>query len=253
MGRYLLLFLTRGSRPWLIVISLAGWGWLVGGVQRLSVPAFCGTWPTLGYAASWQGIEQALLFNPPGQLLGGWSLMLVAMMPLLMVHPLEYLWRTSLSRKRWQALGLFVIGFGSVWVLAGVGLLSLVVSVRVLLGIEPSGVFLLGLSICLLWQASPVKQHSLNRCHHQPRISAFGFGFVTDCLRFGVVSGVWCVSSCWALMLLPMLMEQGHLVLMAFVMVWMLLERFLRNRPPHWRWPFLAEIDALRARALKQR
>ncbi|KIH83152.1 DUF2182 domain-containing protein [Pseudomonas batumici] len=238
MGRYLLLFLSKGSRPWLILISLAGWGWLLGGVQRLSGPAFCGAWPSLGYTASWQGIEQVLLFNPPQVLLGGWTLMLLAMMPLLLAHPLEHLWRVSLSRRRWQALGLFVLGFGSVWTLAGVGLLTVAVGVRVLLGIEPLTALVGGLLICLLWQASPAKQRSLNRCHHQPRISAFGFAFLRDCLKYGVVSAVWCVGSCWAVMLLPMLAEQGHLLLMLLTMAWMVLERLQRNRVPQWRWPF---------------
>ncbi|WP_338524930.1 DUF2182 domain-containing protein [Pseudomonas batumici] len=238
MGRYLLLFLSKGSRPWLTLISLAGWGWLLGGVQRLSAPAFCGGWPSLGYTASWQGIEQALLFNPPLALLGDWTLMLLAMMPLLLAHPLEHLWRASLSRRRWQALGLFVLGFGSVWTLAGVGLLTVAVGVRVLLGVEPSTALVGGLLICLLWQASPAKQRCLNHCHHQPRISAFGFAFLRDCLKYGVVSAAWCVGSCWAVMLLPMLAEQGHLLLMLLTMTWMVLERLQRNRVPQWRWPF---------------
>ncbi len=237
MGRNLVLFLSRGSRPWLILISLAGWGWLLGGVRMLSVPAFCGTWPS-GYTASWQGIEQVLLFNPPLALLGDWTLMLLAMMPLLLAHPLEYLWRVSLSRKRWQALCLFVVGFGSVWTLAGVGLLAVAVSTRVLLGVEPSMALVGGLLICLLWQASPAKQRSLNHCHHQPRISVFGSAFLKDCLKYGVVSGAWCVGSCWALMLLPMLAEQGHLALMLLTMAWMVLERLQRNREPQWGWPF---------------
>ncbi|WP_248796273.1 DUF2182 domain-containing protein [Pseudomonas sp. MWU13-2105] len=235
---FLVAALIQGSRRWLTLISLVGWGWLAGGVRDLSVPAFCGSWPPPGYTASLQGIEQALLFNPPLALLGGWTLMLLAMMPLLLAHPLEHLWRVSLSRRRWQALGLFVVGFGSVWILAGAGLLAMTVGARVLLGGEPSRALIGGLLICLLWQASPAKQRCLNRCHHQPRISAFGFGFFRDCLKYGVVSGAWCVGSCWALMLLPMLAEQGHLLLMLLTMAWMVLERLQRNRVPQWRWPF---------------
>jgi predicted metal-binding membrane protein len=239
MAQYLILALTRGPRPWLILISLAGWGLLLSAAQMLSIPAFCGTLPVLDYAASWQGIEQALLFNPPRQLLSSWWLMLLAMMPLLLVHPLDYLWRRSLLRKRWQAVVLFVIGFSAIWTLAGVVLMGLTVGARVMLGFSPMDTLIVALGVCLIWQASPFKQACLNHCHHQPRISAFGLDFLKDCLKYGMVSAGWCVGSCWALMLLPMLAEQGHLPLMLLSMGWMLWERFKSPRPVRWYWPRL--------------
>ncbi len=239
MGAYLIQAVTRGFLPWLILISLAGWGLLLGSVQMLSIPAFCGALVPLAYAASWQGIEQALLFNPPRQLVVSWLSMLLAMTPLLLVYPLTYVWQRSLLRKRWQAVVLFVLGFTSVWTLAGLLLMTLVVAARVMFGVSQAMAFVVTLAVCLVWQASPLKQRYLNRCHHQPRISAFGWGFIKDCLAYGVVSAGWCVGSCWALMLLPMLAEQGHVPLMLVSMGWMLWERFKRPRPVRWYWPRL--------------
>lgn len=239
MAQYLVLALTRGPRPWLILISLAGWGLLLGAAQMLSIPAFCGTFPALDHAVSRQGVEQVLLFNPPRQLLSSWWLMLLAMMPLLLVHPLDYVWRRSLLRKRWQAVALFVIGFSAIWTLAGVVLMALTVGARVILGFSPMDTLIVALGVCLVWQASPFKQACLNHCHNQPRISAFGLDFFKDCLRYGMVSAGWCVGSCWALMLLPMLAEQGHVPLMLVSMGWMLRERFKRPRPVRWHWPRL--------------
>lgn len=238
MGQYLVLALTRGSRPWLLLLSLAGWGWLLGSAGMLSIPSFCTSLPLAGYALGWQGIEQALLFNPPRQLLLAWLLMLLAMTPMLLVHPLTYVWQRSLLRKRWQAVALFLLGFATVWTLMGLLLMTVVVLSRVWLGVSETPAFIACLALCLAWQASPIKQRCLNHCHHQPRISAFGLGFVRDCLGFGLSSGLWCIGSCWPLMLLPMLAEQGHVALMALCMGWMLYERMQRPRPAHWHWPF---------------
>ncbi|MGY2226799.1 copper chaperone [Pseudomonas gingeri] len=239
IGRPLLRLLTRGSRPWLILVSVAGWMCLVGNGQMLSVPAFCGDFSLLGYGSGWQGIEQALLFNPPDQLLSSWWLMLLAMMPLLLAQPLDYLWRRSPARKRWQAIGLFVLGFAATWTLAGVLLMASVVGARVLVGLPAPVAFVGALLLCVVWQASPAKQRCMNRCHEQLHLSASGWAFIKDCLEYGVVSGGWCIGACWALMLLPMLVEQGHLALMLLTMAWMVLERLQRNRAPQWHWPFL--------------
>jgi len=243
MGPYLVQAMTRGFLPWLILISLAGWGLLLGSVQMLSVPAFCGAFVPLGQAASWQGIEQALLFNPPGQLLLSWLLMLQAMTPLLLLHPLAYVWQRSLLRKRWQAVLLFVLGFASVWTLAGLLLMALVVAARVMFGVSEAMAFFGTLAVCLVWQASPLKQRYLNRCHYQPRISAFGWPFIKDCLAYGVLGGAWCVGSCWPLMLLPMLAEQGHLPIMLLCTGWMVVERFQRPRPPQWHGLFALRLS----------
>ncbi|NBF04582.1 hypothetical protein GV819_20075 [Pseudomonas sp. Fl5BN2] len=236
MGTYLQL-LGRGVVPWLLLASLTGWGWLLGSSAMLSIPAFCGSLPLAGYALGWQGIEQALLFNPPGQLLLAWLLMLLAMTPLLLVRPLVYICQRSLRRRRWQAVLLFVLGFVAVWTLVGLLLMSLVVGAQVWLGLSATQSVTGAVILSLLWQASPVKQHCLNQCHRQPRISAFGMDFIGDCLGFGVSTGGWCVGSCWPLMLLPMLAQQGHVVLMLLCMVWMLYERLLQARPVRWYWP----------------
>lgn len=230
--------LGQNPRPWLLLISLVGWGWLLGSTAMLSIPAFCGSLPLSGYALGWRGIEQALLFNPPQQLLQGWWLMLLAMLPLLLVQPLLYVWHRSLRRKRWQGVALFVLGFGVVWSLAGVVLMGLVVAVRVWFGLSAWQGFFAVLLLCLVWQASPFKQHCLNQCHRQPRICAFGLGYLRDCLGFGLSAGAWCVGSCWPLMLLPVLLEQGHVALMLLGMLWMLYERLLRPRGLRWYWPW---------------
>jgi len=90
--------------------------------------------------------------------------------------------------------------------------------------------------IALLWQASPFKQRCLNRCHSHRPLAAFGFAADLDVFRFGLEQGLWCVASCWAAMLFPMLLPEGHFIAMAAVAVLMFCERLDPPRAPAWRW-----------------
>ena len=69
-----------------------------------------------------------------------------------------------------------------------------------------AAVFFIGLA----WQCSPAKQVCLNRCHALRELAAFGRAADTDALIFGATQGVWCAGSCWAWMLLPLLLPGGR-------------------------------------------
>jgi predicted metal-binding membrane protein len=76
-------------------------------------------------------------------------------------------------------------------------------------------------TMAIIWQCTPLKQRCLNRCHLHREIRAFGSAADLDTIRFGVTHGFWCVGSCWAMMLAPMLLSHGHVVAMAMVSVLM--------------------------------
>jgi len=88
--------------------------------------------------------------------------------------------------------------------------------------------------VAFVWQLSPAKQRSLNRCHARPALSAFGSAADLDALRFGSMQGIWCVGSCWALMLLPVLVSGWHVAAMAAVALWLSAERLDTPVPPRW-------------------
>ena len=101
-------------------------------------------------------------------------------------------------------------------------------------GDSPAPLVLLVLSL-FLYEVSPFKQRCLNRGHAHPELAAFGRAADVDALRFGWSHGAWCVGSCWALMLLPLLFARGHLPAMAMVTLWIVAERLERPQPPRWR------------------
>jgi predicted metal-binding membrane protein len=209
----------------LLAISAAGWALL--GVHDSSnvMTALC---LSSGMSASAELI--AVLTLNPLWLVLSWLLMLLAMMSPLLAQPLLYLWQRSLRRRHWRALALFTLGYGTIWLAAGIVLTMLAIG----LSTSPLPGLALALLIALAWQVTPLKQASLNNCHRHPPLAAFGLRADTDALHYGLTHGVWCVGACWALMLLPLMASQAHLAVMAIVMLVQLVERERRTRSPRW-------------------
>lgn len=165
---------------------------------------------------------------PLTSLAAGWVLMSAAMMTPMLIAPVRHVRNSSFARRRARAIALFVAAYAAVWMAAGCVLLALAVDTRV--------TALTVAIVALVWQLSPIKQRCLNRCHAHSELAAFGPAAHLSALRFGCTHGIWCVGSCWAMMLLPLLVTRGHILLMAAVSLWLIAERFERPFPPCWRW-----------------
>jgi len=173
---------------------------------------------------------------------GGWSptslvaeaaLMFAAMMVPLMGAPVRHVRDRSFAARRGRAVALFAAGYALPWIGAAVVLLA---AAAWIVAVHSPVVLALAFAAVAVFQSSPQKQHCLNRCHAHPALAAFGARADLDALRFGVSHARWCIGSCFALMLLPMLFTRGHLVVMAGVTLWLAGERFERPVPPRWRW-----------------
>ena len=173
----------------------------------------------------------------PSAWLAGWTrevLMLAAMMPPVLSAPVTHLRLHSFAYRRARAIALFVAGYAAIWIAAGGALVAVALTVVRLAPqayLPAAGAAL----IALVWQCSPIKQRCLNRCHDRPDLSAFGAAAEIDALRFGATHGLWCAGSCWALMLVPMLVPSGHLAAMAAATIVVVCERFESPRPAAWR------------------
>ena len=174
-----------------------------------------------------------LTMNALASLAAGWVLMLTAMMAPALIQPIHHLCSRSFRRRRARAALLFVAAYATIWLVVGGGLLAAGLGIS---SSAPSSVLppVLGVLIALLWQCSPAKQRCLNRCHAHPELAAFGTAADLDSLRFGATHGTWCAGSCWALMLLPVLVPGEHLVTMAAVTLLVFSERLEGPRVPRW-------------------
>jgi predicted metal-binding membrane protein len=180
-------------------------------------------------------VDMVLAHSSPASLALGWALMLAVMMLPLLSAPVRHVRARSFAQRRARAITLFIIGYAMMWMAAGVVLLALS-AIMQLIPLESSLLVALITLIALVWQCSPIKQRCLNHGHAHPELAAFGTAGDIDALRFGFTHAVWCVGSCWVLMLLPLLVPHGHIAVMAAVTLWLAAERLDRPRTPRWSW-----------------
>jgi predicted metal-binding membrane protein len=221
---------------WLVVlgsiISLA-W-WLVARDSGGSMAsAFCSSGALWALPLSVR-LDLALTLSPV-QLASGSALMIAAMMLPLIIAPLRHVRDRSFARRRARATILFTAGYGVVWIIAAVVLQLIAVAAR---WSAPAPLLCFGLAVAtaILWQVSPTKQWSLNRCHRRPHLAAFGAAADRDAFYFGLTNGASCAGSCWALMLLTLLISQGQILGMIAVTLFVFAERLENPARLKWRW-----------------
>lgn len=224
-----------------LAVSLIAW------IVILLEPRVSSCCSASGSVVSWKMLWAA---NPPASLAIDWALMLVAMMAPMLVAPLYHIRISSFARRRMRSMALFVAGYGAIWMAAGVVIVAVELAATWLMPQSYLPAATVGF-VALIWQASPFKQRCLNRCHNHRPLAAFGLAADLDVLRLGLENGLWCTGSCWAAMLFPMLLPQGHFVAMAAVALLMFCERLDPPRTPGWRWRGFG--TALRCISLRSR
>lgn len=163
-----------------------------------------------------------------------WPFMLPAMMAPLLVPALRHGYVRSLPARRRRTLTSLLAAYAAVWSVGGLVLFALATALR---EISRSGAIPLavGLFVVAVWELSPWRQRCLNRRQAHPAIAAFGRPADRDALRLGGTHALWCVGSCWALMLLPLLAGRWHLGAMVIVTLWIWAEFFEAPAVPAWR------------------
>lgn len=227
------LTLARRLSPVLVAVSLAGWILLLA-LDRATPPSpLCLSYATL--AGTIEGVFwAAFAANTPDVVMLTWLAMLVAMMSPLLTRPVAQLWRRNPERRRRRAVALFALGYFAIWMTAGLALLTIAAALGLFAGELGLPALTIAAGLAAMWQAGPLRQRALNRCHRMPPMSASGASADRDCIHFGVTHGLWCAATCSPLMLLPLTSPAFHLPLMVVVSVWLVLERMLPPRRPSW-------------------
>ena len=179
-------------------------------------------------------------------LLSSWFLMLAAMMPPAVISPIVYIRSRSFASRRDRSVAIFIGGYAAVWLVASLVLVAIQIASMSLASKSALGASTV-VSVALVWQCCPIKQICINRCHAHRGLAAFGDAADRDALRFGVEHGFYCVGSCWALMLVPMLLSFGHLAAMAIATIFIFADRMDRPRVPSWRWRGLGPLIRIAA------
>lgn len=215
----------------ILLISAVTWMMLLINPGSIMTLAHC---PVTQSGASLVSFQMLLAMNPPWSMTAGWALMLVAMMSLTLSTPICHILERSFKRRRPRSVTLFLVGYAAIWMAAGGVLLAAKLGLNWIAPQSYVPAVAVGL-MAFVWQCSPIKQRCLNRGHKHNALAAFGIAADLDALRFGITHGAWCVGSCWALMLFPLLLPQGHFAAMAAVTFLIVSERLEQPRHLSWR------------------
>ncbi|MBO3460751.1 DUF2182 domain-containing protein [Aetokthonos hydrillicola Thurmond2011] len=240
LGAYLSA-LAEPPLPVLITVTLFGWVVMLQEGHAQGMPEFLMAIQGNGYSQSSQALHTLLHSNLLVMVGWSWLIMLVAMMTPLLADPIRHLWVRSLPRRRWLAVVLFLAGYITIWMMAGVVLMLFTLLLWIFSWFPT---LFVALALAIAWQTTPWKQACLNHCHWTPRLSPFGLAANWDCLRYGMANGLWCVGACWALMLLPLATVHVYSMLMVAIATGLILvvERYRPARPARWQVPLLEGI-----------
>ena len=207
---------ARVSRP---IRELTIWSWIgVVGIQVLSLGTGGGlatahhhaVVATRGTGGVWAGSLGIVSF----------IVMVAAMMLPLLTAPLQYVLARTLPRRRGRHLFLVVATQGLIWS-AGMLVLQAAGSATRWLEAEPVLLLAAGAILVLVWEASPARQHCINRHHAHPPLAVHGRSADRSVLRYAVSHACWCLAACSAVMLVPQLTSRWQLPVMAVASAWM--------------------------------
>lgn len=191
---------------WSLVVSAAAWTMLLGRAGAAGAGPLCQAHPSrIGDLA--EGLGVAWRSGVLGEMMRGWGLMVVAMVPVLAVPMIRHVAARSFADRRGRAAGLFLAGSVAVWLILGAAVSLLVVLLPTVRWAAAAG-FL----AAAWWQVSPAKRQALSRCHRTFALAASGWPADRDCLLFGARNGIACVASCWAMMVAAMFAGHGPLL-----------------------------------------
>lgn len=133
-----------------------------------------------------------------GDGLGGWELMVVAMMGPATLAGLRHVYANSLRWRRKRAMGEFAVAYLAVWAAFGFVVLG---ALSFVLDSTRRAALPFVLAAAALWEVTPWKRRVLRACHRARPLPPSGLRAELGALRFGLRQGSTCVGSCWVLML----------------------------------------------------
>ncbi len=135
-------------------------------------------------------------FSATGELVA-WTGMVVAMMVPTLTGGLRDMALRSYRLRRLRALGLYLAGYLSCWVLAGLPAVALLAW----LGAGASKAAGVAFGAAAIWALVPARASMQSLCHRRIALRPVGVAADVDSVRQGIVSGAPCVAVCWPLML----------------------------------------------------
>jgi hypothetical protein len=151
-----------------------------------------------------------------------WMLMVAAMMLPLQIAAVRLTAERSLWSRRHRAIVLYLVGYLSVWALAGLPLAWTFTALAIPHRIDWMMGAAIGFFVAAAWIVSPWKPLAARMCHRTLPLSPTGWRADRDCLGYGWIAGCGCAFNCWPLMLVCWLSSHSFVAMIfGFALGWM--------------------------------
>jgi predicted metal-binding membrane protein len=165
--------------------------------------------------------------------------MIVAAMIPTLIDPIREVAGRSFWHRRHRAVGVFLAGYMSVWILFGAVATLFVSWLPLDLRADLVPMVLLAAAA---WQLSPVKWRAVMACHRRITLAPSGWPAARDCLRQGLAIGRPCIAACGPMMITCVLVHDVRLMAAVAAVGWFERAAF-RPRP----YPAVAVLAVLAA------
>ena len=157
--------------------------------------------------------------------LGGWLVMVLAMMLPLMIIPVRATAFGSLWYRRHRAIVSLLGGYLAIWLMADVVYLLFRAMLQKFDATNSRWIIAGVFFIAAGWQLTGQKRRFSVACHRIRPLAPVGWLAHRDCLRFGAELGIDCVGNCGLLMLAAMF-SPWHQTMMVTATILLMYERY---------------------------
>ena len=146
--------------------------------------------------------------------LAAWTLMVVAMMVPVTLPAVRYVALNSMRRRQQRAMVLYVAVYVGVWALFGLSAIGLDHALGTHAGIGDRALLAATLALAGGWQLTRSKRRALYACGRTVALPPLGRRADAGCARFAMLQSWRCIQSCWAIMLVMVVIGHASLVWM---------------------------------------
>jgi predicted metal-binding membrane protein len=154
--------------------------------------------------------------------------MTVGMMVPVTLPAVRHVGLNSLRSRRWRAMTLYLAVYIGVWVVFGIVALIGERIAREITGLDSRVLLAFALTMAAIWQLTRTKRRALFACRRTVPLPPVGRRADAGCARFALLQGWRCVVSCWALMLIMLMVGHAGLIWMVVLTALILVEELTR-------------------------
>lgn len=140
--------------------------------------------------------------------LAGWTLMVVAMMVPVTLPAVRYVVLNSMRRRQRRAMALYSAVYVGTWLVFGLAALGLDHLLATHLGLSDQVLLSIVLAVAAGWQLTRAKRRALYACGRTVALPPLGRRADAGCARFALLHSWRCIRSCWAIMLVMIVIGQ---------------------------------------------